>query len=189
MNTEVQMLPSVLLIGASGAFGRPLVEEFITQLHRFRKVGILADPAKVSKFAEVAKRGIQVVPGSFLEPKSYAGYDTVISLAGNAIMRLQPAMIEAAVAGGVSHFYPSEFGSDVGQEALKDFRYFRDKRVVRDHLVATARTHAKFRYTLMLTGPFMEWTINEVYGVYRPEKKVIAYGRPDALIDVTSIPE
>jgi uncharacterized protein YbjT (DUF2867 family) len=183
------MAPSVLLIGASGAFGRPLVQEFITELSKFDKVGILTDPSKASKFADVASRGIKIVLGSFTDPKSYAGYDTVVSLAGNAIMRLQPAMIEAAIIGGVTHFYPSEYGSDVGQEALKDLRYFRDKRVVRDHLVAAARTHPNFHYTLMLTGPFTEWTIDKLYGVYREEKKVVTYGRPDATIDVTSIPE
>jgi uncharacterized protein YbjT (DUF2867 family) len=183
------MAPSVLLIGASGAFGRPLVEEFIVQLGKFEKVGILTEHSKMDKFAGAALRGIHLVSGSFVDPKAYAGYDTVISLAGNAIMRLQPAMVDAAIAGGVSHFYPSEYGSDVGQEALKDFRYFRDKRVVRNHLVAAARAHPDFRYTLMLTGPFTEWTIDKVYGVYRDEKKVITYGRPDAPIDVTSIPE
>jgi uncharacterized protein YbjT (DUF2867 family) len=183
------MAPSVLLIGASGAFGRPLVEEFINQLPNFDKVGILADPSKISKFADAESRGIKVVPGSFVDPKAYFGYETVISLAGNAIMRLQPAMIEAAIAGGGTHFYPSEYGSDVGQEALKEFRYFRDKRVVRDHLVAAARAHPGFRYTLMLTGPFSEWTIDKLYGVFQEEKKVITYGRPDATIDVTSIPE
>jgi uncharacterized protein YbjT (DUF2867 family) len=183
------MAPSILLIGASGSFGRPLVEEFIAHLPKFDKVGILADPAKVSKFAGVAVRGIQVVPGSFVDPNAYAGYDTVISLAGNAIIRLQPAMIEAAIAGGVTHFYPSEFGSDVSQDALSEFRYFRDKRVVRNHLVAAAKAHGDFRYTLMLTGPFTEWTIDKVYGVYQDEKRVEAYGRPDAPIDVTSIPE
>ncbi|KAF2098630.1 NAD(P)-binding protein [Rhizodiscina lignyota] len=183
------MAPSVLLIGASGAFGRPLVEEFINQLSKFDKVGILANPSKVSKFANVASRGIHVVPGSFVDPKSYAGYDAVVSLAGNAIMRLQPAMIDAAIAGGVTHFYPSEYGSDVAQEALKEFRYFRDKRVVRNHLVAAARAHPDFRYTLMLTGPFTEWTIDKVYSVYQDDKKVVTYGRPDAPIDVTSIPD
>ena len=183
------MAPSVLLIGASGAFGRPLVEEFIKQLAKFDKVGILADPSKVSKFAGVASRGVHVVPGSFVDPKSYTGYDTVVSLAGNAIMRLQPAMIDAAITGGVTHFYPSEYGSDVGQEALKDLRYFRDKRVTRNHLVAAARAHPDFRYTLMLTGPFTEWTVDRLYGVYQEEKKVVTYGRPDAAIDVTSIPE
>ena len=183
------MAPSVLLIGASGAFGRPLVEEFITQLHKFEKVGILTEPSRVSKFASAAERKVVIVRGSFLNSQSYAGYDTVVSLAGNAIMRLQPAMIEAAIAGGVTHFYPSEYGSDVGQEALKDLRYFRDKRVTRDHLVAAARSTPNFRYTLMLTGPFTEWTIDKLYGVYQQEKKVVTYGRPDARIDVTSIPE
>ncbi|KAH8900850.1 NAD(P)-binding protein [Thozetella sp. PMI_491] len=183
------MAPSVLLIGASGAFGRPLVQEFITHLSKFDKVGILADPSRVSKFSDVATSGIVIVPGSFVDPAAYAGYDTVVSLAGNAIMRLQPAMIDAAIAGGVKHFYPSEYGSDVGQEALKDLRYFRDKRVVRDHLVAAARAHPNFRYTLMLTGPFTEWTIDKLYGVYQDEKRVETYGRPDAPIDVTSIPD
>ena len=183
------MAPSVLLIGASGAFGRPLVEEFITQREKFGKIGVLADPSKVPKFETLSTRGVHIVSGSFVDPTVYGGYDTVISLVGNAIMRLQPAMIDAAVASGVTHFYPSEYGSDVAQEALKDFRYFRDKRVVRDHLVATARNHPSFHYTLMVTGPFTEWTVDKLYGVYQAEKKVVTYGRPDAPIDVTSIPE
>jgi len=183
------MAPSVLLIGASGAFGQPLVQEFISQLSKFEKVGILTDPSKVSKFGDAAAQGIRIVPGSFVDPKSYAGYDTVISLAGNAIMRLQPAMIEAAATAGVTQFYPSEYGSDVGQEGLKDLRYFRDKRVVRNHLVATARAHPSFRYTLLLTGPFTEWTVAEGYGMNHAEGRATIYGRPDAPIDVTSIPE
>jgi uncharacterized protein YbjT (DUF2867 family) len=183
------MATSVLLIGASGSFGRPLVEEFINHLPKFTKVGILSDPSKTSKFSAVAARGITIVPGSFLDPKAYFGYDTVISLAGNAIMRLQPAMIEAAIAGGVTHFYPSEFGSDVGQDSLSDIRYFRDKRVTRNHLVAAAKSHPNFKYTLMLTGPFTEWTISSAYGVDQEKKSVVTYGSPDAKIDVTSIPE
>jgi uncharacterized protein YbjT (DUF2867 family) len=67
------MVPSVLIIGAGGAFGRPLVEEFIKQKSHFSRVGILADPAKVSKFSDAAAQGIDVVAGSFLDPKSYEG--------------------------------------------------------------------------------------------------------------------
>lgn len=183
------MAPSILIIGAGGSFGQPLVQEFIKHLPKFDKVGILSDPSKVSKFEAVAAQGIQIVSGSFVDPKAYTDYDTVISIVGNAIMRLQPAMIEAAIAGGITHFYPSEFGSDIAQEELKDFRYFRDKRVVRDHLVAAAKAHPDFRYTLMVTGPFIEWVADKVYGVYQDEKRVEAYGRPDAPMHVTSIPE
>lgn len=67
------MAPSVLIIGAGGAFGRPLVEEFIKQKSHFSRVGILADPAKVSKFSDAAAQGIEIVPGSFLDPKAYEG--------------------------------------------------------------------------------------------------------------------
>lgn len=67
------MAPSVLIIGAGGAFGRPLVDEFIKQKSQFSKVGILADPAKVSKFSHAAAQGIDIVPGSFLDPKAYEG--------------------------------------------------------------------------------------------------------------------
>jgi uncharacterized protein YbjT (DUF2867 family) len=181
--------PSVLIIGASGNFGAPLVEEFIANLHLFTKVGILTHPAKTARFASAASRGIQIVPGSFLSSASYIGYDTVLSLAGNAIMKLQPGMIEAAIEGGVTHFYPSEYGSDVSQEELRELRYFRDKRVTQDHLVNAAKAHPGFRYTLLLTGPFLEWTVSEKYGVFHDRKEVVSYGRPDARIDVTSIPE
>jgi hypothetical protein len=67
------MAPSVLVIGAGGAFGRPLIEEFIKQKSLFSRVGVLSDPAKVSKFSDFAAQGIEVVSGSFLDPKSYEG--------------------------------------------------------------------------------------------------------------------
>lgn len=113
----------------------------------------------------------------------------MVSLAGNAIMRLQPAMIESAIAGGVRHFYPSEFGSDVAQDSLSTFRYFRDKRVTRDHLAAKAKEHSDFYYTLMLTGIFTEWAADPFYGVDVEAHVANTYGRPDAQISVTSIPE
>lgn len=73
------MAPSVLVIGAGGAFGRPLMEEFINQNASFSKIGILSDPAKVSKFSDFAARGIEVISGSYLDPKSYEGKSFVLS--------------------------------------------------------------------------------------------------------------
>ncbi|RFU81047.1 isoflavone reductase family [Trichoderma arundinaceum] len=183
------MAPSVLILGAGGAFGRPLMEEFIRQKSHFSRVGILADPAKAPKFSDLAARGIDIVSGSFLDPKSYQGFEVVVSLAGNAIMRLQPAIIESAIEGGIRHFYPSEFGSDVAQESLSTFRYFRDKRVTRDHLAAKAKECPDFYYTLMLTGIFTEWAADPFYGVDVKAHTANTYGHPDANISVTSIPD
>ncbi|KAJ6528933.1 hypothetical protein B0H19DRAFT_968764 [Mycena capillaripes] len=181
------MAPSVIIIGASGALGRPIVEEFQRQRARFGNLAILSDPAKAHKFSEVQKSGIEVVIGSFLDFKCYQGFDVVLSLVGNGAMRLQPGMIEAAVAGGVRHFYPSEFGTDFSQAGLWQFRYFRDKVATRDHLAAKAKEVPDFRYTLMLTGAFTDWAAGEFSGVDVENHTVEAYGYPDAEIAVTAL--
>jgi nucleoside-diphosphate-sugar epimerase len=67
------MAPSVLIIGASGTVGRPLVQEFLKNKTRFKRLAVLADPAKVSRFEEVQSQGVELVVGSFLEASSYKG--------------------------------------------------------------------------------------------------------------------
>ncbi|KAJ7111849.1 hypothetical protein C8R44DRAFT_254102 [Mycena epipterygia] len=181
------MAPSVLIIGASGALGRPLVEEFQRHKSRFGRIAILSDPAKAHRFTEVQKHGIEVILGSFLDFKCYQGFDVVLSLAGNPVMRLQPGIIEAAVAGGVRHFYPSEYGIDASRADVQKLRHFRDEIATRDHLAATAKAHPDFRYTLMLVGQFSEWAFGEFCGVDVEKHTVEAYGYPDAEISVTAL--
>lgn len=66
--------PRVLLVGASGAWGQPLVNEFIKQKHDFKRIAILArSESQVSKFASAQSAGIDVVVGSTLDAKSYEG--------------------------------------------------------------------------------------------------------------------
>lgn len=61
------MTPSVLIIGASGSLGKPLVEEFQRQRASFGRLAILSDPAKAHKFSDALKNSIEVVGGSLLE--------------------------------------------------------------------------------------------------------------------------
>jgi hypothetical protein len=58
--------PSVLLIGAGGAFGIPVTQEFIRQKSKFSRTAILSAPEKVGKFAHLNGQSIEVVAGSFL---------------------------------------------------------------------------------------------------------------------------
>ncbi|KAJ6485236.1 hypothetical protein DFH09DRAFT_1210809 [Mycena vulgaris] len=145
------MAPSVLIIGGSGAVGRPLVDEFLKQKSKFQRIAVLADPAKSSW-------------ASFLDAKSYTGFDVVVSLAGNAAMRLQPGMIEAAIAGGVRHFYPSEYGGDI---SVGDFW--------------------KNSYTLLMTGPFTEYAVSSFNGIDFEKHTVEPYGKPGAELSVTAM--
>ncbi|OCL11537.1 NAD(P)-binding protein [Glonium stellatum] len=184
------MAPSVLLIGAGGAFGQPLTEEFIRKRSKFDRIAILAaTEEKTSKFKYAQEDGVEIVIGSFLDPNVYKGFSHVISTVGNSIMRLQPGMIEAAIIGGVQHFYPSEWNSDISQKAIYGLRYFRDKQVTRDHLVAKAKGVPGFRYTIFITGIFTEWSVLEFYGFDHKKHTVKVYGKPDARVGLTSIPD
>ncbi|KAJ6540872.1 hypothetical protein DFH09DRAFT_929559 [Mycena vulgaris] len=183
------MKPSVIVIGASGSVGRPLMEEFLAQKAKFGRIAVLSDPAKVARFSEIEKKGIEVVAGSFLEAKSYEGFEVVISLAGNDAMKLQPAMIEAAIAGGARHFIPSEFGADIAQNGIWKNRYFRDKVVTRDHLRARAKDTPGFRYTLLLSGAVAEYTVSAFNGVDVEKHVARTHGYPEARLHVTAMPD
>jgi hypothetical protein len=195
---------SVLTIGAGGAFGQPLLQEFIRQKASFKTVAILAvNKQKADKFAWTEGEGAKIVVGSFLDPAPYSGtafkhritcfqltnelgFTHVISVVGNPILRLQSSMIEVAISAGVTHFYPSEWNSNISQREIYSMRYFRDKQVTRSHLAAVARLHPEFRYTLLITGIFTKWAVG---GSDHQSNRVAVYGRLDASVGVTSIPE
>lgn len=81
-----------------------------------------------------------------------------MSLVGNPLLRLQPAMIQAANAAGVTHFYPGEWNSDIDQSEIASMRYFRDKQATRAQCHATAQENPNFKYTIFITEIFTEWT-------------------------------
>jgi NmrA-like family len=189
---------SVLLIGASGYIGRFVAQEFLAQNSKFARVAILADASKVDKFAEISSQGMEIVVGSFLDPKSFkgklilhfplsvpsyydpdfcTGFTTVICMLGNHAMAHQPAIIDAAVSVGVTNFYPSEFGSDISQGAYLSNRYFRDKQITREHLAKTAADHKGFGYTLIINGGFAEYAAHPAFGI-DPEKGTFEFYGP-----------
>ncbi|KIW31733.1 uncharacterized protein PV07_03331 [Cladophialophora immunda] len=177
---------SILLIGASGALGKPLLDELIRQRHQFKRIAVLATPDRASKFSN---SGVEVVVGSFFDAKSYQGFTHVISAVGNPLMVLQPAMVEVAVSAGVKHWYASEWNSDISQRQIQDLRYFRDKQAVRAYLRAKAAQEPNFQYTLMVTGIFTEWALDEFYGFDHQKLTAKLYGEPGRRIGVTSIPD
>ncbi len=102
-------------------------------------------------------------------------------------MLLQPAIVEAAVAAGVKHFYASEWNSDIAQPQIQNMRYFRDKQAVRAYLRAKAASAPGFQFTLMITGIFTEWALDDFYGFDHERLTAKLYGQPGARVGVTSI--
>lgn len=104
-------------------------------------------------------------------------------------MRLQSAMAELAIAAGVRHFYPSEYGAAVYNESNANLRYLRDKLVTRNHLAAKVKEVPAFHATYIVTGNFTEWSVSDFYGVDMERRVVNTYARPDSEICVTSTRE
>ncbi|KAK7055555.1 NAD(P)-binding protein [Favolaschia claudopus] len=183
------MAPSVLFVGGNGLVGRPLVQTFLANKNRFDRFAVLTAPEKVERFADVKAQGAEIVVGSALEASSYKGFDTVICILGNLAMKLQPGIINAAIAGGVRHFYPSELGADFTIEDHPRIRFFRDKIITREHLRLRAKEVPGFKYTLVVTGAFAEFAASPFTGVDTQKHVARTYGRSDAKITVTSMPD
>ncbi|KAJ7091717.1 hypothetical protein C8R43DRAFT_964714 [Mycena crocata] len=116
-------------------------------------------------------------------------FDTVISIVGRLPVKLQPGMIDAAIAAGVRHFYPSELGGAITHGTLGKMRWFRDKVVTREHLQQRAREVHGFAYTLLVTGAFTETAVSIFNGVDVEKHTAAPYGSPDALLTVTALPD
>jgi uncharacterized protein YbjT (DUF2867 family) len=180
------MAPSILVIGGGGFMGTAVTKELLANKDKFDKIAILADPKRAQKFDSVKSQGVNIIVGSYLNSALYKDYDTVLSLVGNSLMKIQPAIVEAAVTGGVTHFYPSEFGADLAQPELRDVRYFRDKYATRETLAEKAKEVPGFKYTLLMTGSFTEFSASEFFGVDTVKHTVDTYGKPDAMIANTA---
>ena len=94
---------SVLLIGAGGAFGRPLLQELIKQKDSFENITILApNEEKAAKFASAQEAGIAVRTGSFLEPTSYKGSSLTVLPIHNIFSYLSPKELPTFSASSVT---------------------------------------------------------------------------------------
>lgn len=61
---------SVLLIGASGALGKPLLDELLRQKRHFSRLAILTASDRASKFDGT---GVDIITTSFYDSKTYQG--------------------------------------------------------------------------------------------------------------------
>lgn len=65
--------PSILLLGASGYLGVPMVAEFLNQRSKFDRLAILTDSTRVHKFEDAVSKGVELVVGSYFDASSFKG--------------------------------------------------------------------------------------------------------------------
>jgi aspartate-semialdehyde dehydrogenase len=104
------MTYSVLLLGATGTVGSRVAPQLAAHASELKRVAFLTPSASASadKEAKYASTPLERVVGAFDDPKSYEGFDIVISAVGDPLCEDQIKFADAAFEAGVKHFYPAE---------------------------------------------------------------------------------
>ncbi|UKZ78359.1 hypothetical protein TrVFT333_006096 [Trichoderma virens FT-333] len=90
------------------------------------------------------------------------GQDAVMSAMNHLYYDEQKALVEASDKAGVKRFLPSEYGLDVSIPAIRAVPYLRAKDLIQDLLKESSMT-----YTVLYTGPFLEWGLDNFFVDYR----------------------
>ena len=88
-------------------------------------------------------------------------------------------MISTALAAGVRHFYPSEFGADMlaGHNATQ--RYYRAKLQTRSHLEQKSKEYPDLGWTIIINGRITEYAVTRHFGIDIATATARVYGTPE----------
>jgi len=160
-------IKKVILIGASGNIGTPVLKEFISS--GIFKISVLSRESSTATFPS----SVNVIKTDFsLESvtKAFEGQDAVVSLVGSSALGDQKAWVDAAVKAGVKRFLPSEFGGDGTNKAiLEKLPLFATKGAVVDHL--RSKEKDGLSWTSVVTGPFFDWGLQVGFLGYNVKEK------------------
>lgn len=115
------------------------------------------------------------------------GQDAVVSTLGSTVIDKQLLLVEAAGKAGVKRFLPSEFGSNTTHSKTKDLPVFQPKVAVQEALKKQV-TSSGMSYTLIMTGPFLDWGIMVGFIMNVKNKSINLYDGGERVFSATTLP-
>ncbi|EHK18337.1 uncharacterized protein TRIVIDRAFT_58433 [Trichoderma virens Gv29-8] len=153
-------IKNVTIAGATGYLG-PAVVKAVKEAGF--NVTILL---RASNSSEVTFDGVKIARIDYGSLDSLVdalkGQDAVVSAMNHLYFDEQKALVEASDKAGVKRFLPSEYGLDVSIPAVRAVPYLRAKGLIQDLLKKSSMT-----YTVLYTGPFLEWGLDNFFVDYR----------------------
>ncbi|KKZ68496.1 hypothetical protein EMCG_05855 [[Emmonsia] crescens] len=157
MATQIK---TVMLIGAGGNLGPPVLDEFLKSTF---DITVLAREASTSIYPTNTK----VVKSDFSAhslTEIFKDQDAVISIVGPSAFAEQKKIVDAAIAAGVKIFIPSEYGNDTkNPKVLEIAPLLAGKRALVEYLESQ---QDKITWTALITGPFADWGITHHFLQY-----------------------
>ena len=102
-------------------------------------------------------------------------------------MEQQLLLVDAAAKSHVKRFIPAEFGSNILNEKCATIPIFKGKLAVQAALKKEAASSG-MTYTVICTGPFLDWGIQVGFIMSLKEKKITLFGGGDRVFSATSLP-
>lgn len=178
---------AVLVIGPTGHVGKALCAALMAHKQLFNRIAFFNDSSraatqeKLQLFAAFQSGGMEEVRGKYADIEAFRGFDCVMMPLGNHAIKFQPTIIDSAIAAGVRHFYPSEWGADITAGSNWHQRYYRDKVVTRLHLEARGQPNdtPDLGWTLILVGRLTEYGVIRHFGIDNTQHTAEIYGTPD----------
>jgi nucleoside-diphosphate-sugar epimerase len=153
-------IKNIALVGASGNLGSLVLKNLVQSRKPF-SITVLSRSGSKSAFP--ADPSITVKTGSyesasFLE-SAFAGIDAVIlTLNHSAVPDAEIRLIEAAAAAGVKWIFPTEFGSDTGNEVMINAVPIHPIKVrVRGVIEDLAKKHEGLKWIGLVTNPWFDF--------------------------------
>jgi uncharacterized protein YbjT (DUF2867 family) len=175
-------IKTVAIAGASGNIGTPTVQ----LLHSAGfTITALTRPSSPSTFPAY----VTVTPVDYTSLPSLThalrGIDAVISCLGPFALEHQPHLVEAAATAGVRRFIPAEYGADCLNARTRAFPILALKIQVEDLLRRKAEEGA-MSYSLVFTGLFLDWGLENGMIVNVREGKATLYDGGDRVVSFTT---
>ncbi|KAL9084902.1 MAG: hypothetical protein Q9165_007855 [Trypethelium subeluteriae] len=145
-------IKSVAVAGATGNLGPSIVTQLV-------EAGFTVTTLTRQDSKSTPPAGTKAIPVDYTSVASLTaalrGQDAVVSTLSPAAVDQIP-LIDAAIAAGVKRILPSEFGCDTLNPHAATLPIFAGKVKVHDYVAEKAK-EGKITYTLMMTGPFLDW--------------------------------
>lgn len=204
------MTYSILLLGASSALGRKVSKYlaiYTQQFTRIAALSLVADAGAGQATVNEEEQQTKYINGRPTDSASYQGFDVVVSMVEAEDDSLRMKYIDAAVAGGVKHFYSAECqpclliatcriswnranshtdGADISRAPIRDDPYLSGIVMSRLHLETQARADPSLGYTYLMTGLPADLLLEaDLLGLSKNRASATCIGSPDALVSVT----
>jgi len=179
-------LKNVIQLGATGTLGSAVLEGLIAS----KKFNVTVGTRDASSSSFPA--GVKVVQIDYSSQASlvsaFKGEDAIIITIGNLnlalLEQLQMAVVDAAVAAGVSHIIPSNFGGDIVSHRNPAMEF---KIRVEEYLQKLS-SEGKISYTAIATGIFFNWALTIGFlGIDLVNKKAVLLNDGNLKINVTNL--